>query len=70
MASNYLEDNIAEALEIAFNYAQIDGGHHKAWVIDQMVRSLLGNDYEGWITTYESGEDGPHTYTWDTGIAP
>ena len=68
--SNYLEENVAEALELAFNYAQLDGDHHKAWVIDQMVRSLLGDDYEGWITTYESGEDGPYTYSWDIGIAP
>lgn len=29
-----------EALEIARRYGQIDGDHHKAWVIDQMVRAL------------------------------
>jgi hypothetical protein len=33
---------IGEALDVAINYAQIDGGHHKMWVIDQMVRHLTG----------------------------
>ena len=26
-----------------WKYGQIDGGHHKQWVIDQTVRILLGN---------------------------
>ena len=68
--SNYPEENIAEALEIAFNYAQIDGAHHKMWVIDAMVRALTGIDYDKWVEIYEAGEDGPTTYTWDKGIAP
>ena len=33
---------INEALQIARNYGGIDGAHHKAWVIDQMVRALTG----------------------------
>ena len=33
---------IKKALEIAQNDAAIDGAHHKAWVIDQMVRALTG----------------------------
>lgn len=37
-------EKIAKALSIAFQYGQIDGDHHKAWVIDQMVRALIGND--------------------------
>ena len=55
------------ALEIAERYGQIDGGHHKMWVIDQMVRVLLKTEdaYKQWVLEYE-GED----YDWDTGIAP
>jgi len=53
---------IKEALEIALRYGQIDGGHHKMWVIDQMVRILAGDKYKE-LTT-EPG------YEWDTGIAP
>ena len=59
---------IDKALEIAFRYSQIDGVHHKAWSIDQMVRALLGTEeaYDKFIRDYEN--DGE--YVWDTGIAP
>ena len=59
-----------EALEIARKYSQIDGAHHKSWVIDQMCRSLLGDKYEIFIADYKAGEDGPLTYEWSEGIAP
>jgi hypothetical protein len=36
-----LEDRITLALEYAKD-GQNDGGHHKAWAIDQMVRALTG----------------------------
>jgi len=61
--------NVTVALEIAASYAQIDGGHHKAWVIDQMVRALTGDDYEDWVKEYEE-EDGVKEYEWDQGIPP
>jgi hypothetical protein len=72
---NLIEDLINQkevALDIATRFGQIDGGHHKAWVIDQMVRALLGNqlEYEKFVMKYNAGEDGPNTYEWDTGIAP
>lgn len=35
------QERISAALEVAFAYGSIDGEHHKMWVIDQMVRSLL-----------------------------
>lgn len=57
---------ITDALYVASCYAGIDGDHHKAWVIDQMVRHLTGDNYDGWVRVYESGG----TYKWDTGIAP
>lgn len=33
---------VVRALELAVKYGGIDGDHHKAWVIDQMVRRLTG----------------------------
>ena len=38
-------ERIDRALLIAARYGQTDGDHHKAWVIDQMVRTLLGCQY-------------------------
>lgn len=65
-----LVDRIARALSIADDYGMDDGGHHKMWVIDQMVRELTGDKYDQWVTDYQNGEDGPDTYEWDEGIAP
>jgi hypothetical protein len=50
---------VTAALQIAARYGQIDGAHHKAWVIDQMVRALLGDQYAAWVSD-----------DWDEGIAP
>lgn len=33
---------IEHAISLAVRYGGIDGDHHKAWVIDQMVRALTG----------------------------
>ena len=37
-----LQERVPEALAIIFQSSQVDGAHHKAWVIDQTVRKLLG----------------------------
>ena len=33
---------MGKALDFAWNYGNEDGDHHKMWVVDQMVRALLG----------------------------
>ena len=63
------KQKIAKALEIAQD-GTIDGGWHKMWVIDQMVRALTRLKYKQWVREFEDGEDGPKSYEWDTGIAP
>ncbi len=57
---------IGEAIAIAEEFGQTDGAHHKAWVIDQMVRALVGVDYEVWRAAYETGDG----CEWDEGVAP
>lgn len=64
------QDRIDRALSFAYGYGSIDGGHHKMWVIDQMVRALTGTGYAEWVRKHKLGEDGPDTYEWDEGIAP
>lgn len=64
------EDRIEKAIELAVQYGGIDGDHHNAWVIDQMVRTLAGDDYERIVADACDGEDGPETYEWNRGIAP
>lgn len=63
-----LPKNVSHALEVAANYAQIDGCHHKMWVIDQMLQELLGPaDYQVFLNWYDSDDEYPE---WDQGIAP
>lgn len=64
------DDRIKQAVEMATRYGGIDGAHHKAWVIDQMVRILTGDEYERVIAEACTGDDGPETYAWDEGAAP
>jgi hypothetical protein len=52
---------ITAAVAVADQYAQIDGAHHKMWVIDQMLRRLLQDDYDAWVAAHPD---------WDAGIAP
>lgn len=61
---------IQAAIDLAVRYGGIDGDHHKAWVIDQMVRVLAGDRYRKIVREARSGEDGPETYDWNEGIAP
>ncbi len=63
-------ERINKTLEIAFQYGQIDGAHHKTWVIDQMVRSLTGEQYKEWVRKYKYDEETGDYYSWDKGIAP
>jgi hypothetical protein len=55
---------INAALELAMNYGTIDGDHHKAWVIDQMVRRLASGRYEEFVQS--NFPDG----SWTVGTAP
>ena len=63
-------DRIEAAIEIARNWGGVGGSHHKAWVIDQMVRVLAGDLYDTLVTEAKAGSDGPNTYDWDEGVAP
>jgi hypothetical protein len=66
MASSAREA-IGEAIAIAERWGHAEGDHHKAWVIDQMVRALVGVDYEHWVAAYEDTNEG---CIWIQGVAP
>jgi hypothetical protein len=66
-----LAKRIREAVNLAVQYGQIDGAHHKAWVIDQMVRILCGEGYKDIVRVACEGPEGElDEYGWDEGIAP
>lgn len=59
-----------EVVDILLQYGDVDGAHHKMWVIDQAVRKIAGEHYDEVIYAANYGEDGANTYNWDEGIAP
>jgi hypothetical protein len=63
-------EKVQKAIDLAVRYGGIDGDHHKAWVIDQMVRVLAGEQYEEIVRKAKAGKDGPETYGWNEGVAP
>ena len=58
---------VNRALDVASRYAMVDGAHHKQWVIDQMLRAWLGDEYDEWVARMNSD---PDCTPWDIGIAP
>jgi hypothetical protein len=78
------EARIAKALAIASEAGMFDGGHHKMWVIDQMVRALTGcpvglkagTDVNGTSYQYEVQGESPEYQEflalgeWSEGVIP
>lgn len=66
-----LERRIARAYSWAGESMVNDGGHHKVWFIDQIVRTLAGREYaqiaRKQIVRWAKGDD---YYPWDEGMAP
>lgn len=65
------EARIKKAIRLVVRFGGIGGEHHKAWVMDQVVRALTTpRGYERIVREARDGEDGPDSYSWDEGIAP
>lgn len=65
-------ERIKDASDLAMQYGMIDGAHHKQWVIDQMLRTILGPLYDEWRHKVEhaTDEEGELYPLWDDGIPP
>jgi len=55
-----LKQRVELALEYALRFGGADGSHHKAWVIDQMVRALTGCPQQRLVTTHRDGDSSEH----------
>lgn len=76
------EKRIENALAFLSIWGQVEGDHHKAWVIDQVVRALCGcewnfndsffqnEEYKDWVSGYCYDDSHVMEYEWDIGIAP
>jgi hypothetical protein len=67
-----LSQRVYAAIDLAVKYGGVSGDQHRAWVIDQMVRALAGDDdeYRRIVAGACAGDDGPATYSWDVGTPP
>lgn len=61
---------MGDPLTIVERYAMIPDAHHKQWVIDQMLRGLLGDGYERWRQKFDADAVVTDHSEWDEGIAP
>jgi hypothetical protein len=54
-------------LEVVERFVGIGGEHHVRWVLDRVLRAVLGDEYEGWVIDRNAdNEYDPY----DPGIAP
>ena len=58
-----------KALGLIEQYADVDGKHHRQWLLDQVVSALTGDDdeYRHFVEEYNAQR---HTTDWNEGIAP
>ena len=70
MGESEMRESLVEAMNLITDCGQIDGNHHKLYILDQIARKVMGNDYDEWVKRMKNGEDGPETYWYDEGVAP
>ena len=66
MDTENLETKVQNAIDIAVETMSADGDHHKVWGLDQVVKTLAGDQYEDIVKKFEE-ETGS---TWDHGVQP
>jgi len=64
------KNKIKSSLDLIWRYGGIPGGHHKQWLLDQLVRTLTGSEeaYNEWV--HRVDDDADEYGKWDQGIAP
>lgn len=58
------------AMALIVDYGMIDGTHHKQWLLDQIVRTILGEYYDLWLASYNESAKNNNCDLWDQGIEP
>lgn len=65
------QQRIETAVAIAADYGQVADPAEKAWVIDQIVRTLLGRRYDEWVSAYRTNDsECMETRQWNEGRPP
>ena len=53
-----LEHAIARAAALIIRWGGINGEHHKQWILDQVLRVLMGAQYEEFIALIANWSEG------------
>ena len=61
---------IEAAITVAIRHGGLHGERRKAWVINEMLRKLCGDQFEKLTRAVRAGELDDNVYTWDEGTAP
>lgn len=62
---------IAKVKDLIFDFGGIDGSHHKQWLLNEILKTVLTTEeYNEWLVQYSLDEDGEVSFEWDKGIAP
>jgi len=65
------KEGIAAAVSVIEEYGMTDGAHHKQWILDQVLRAILGaKGYDKWLSTYNATAQSGEWPEWDQGVAP
>jgi len=67
MKKKELNPDEQEAVKLILRFGEIDGSHHKQWVLDQVLRILFRQNYKKEMKEFNSD---PEYSKWDEGIAP
>lgn len=59
-----------EVVDLLEKYAHGTRSEERDWLIDQIARTLLGNEYESWVAEYEKNGKEIPVRKWLTGVAP
>lgn len=65
-----MPQSIQDAIKVIVDYGDIDGSHHKQWILDQALRYLMGNEYQEWRDRYDLAMARNDYSIWDEGVAP
>lgn len=64
-----LREAIDKIIDLVIDGLGIDGGHHKQWFLEQILRAIVGDEYDRVARELTTGSDGI-VYGWEAGIAP
>ena len=67
-----MTDRESRIMVLIDRYGGIDGAHHLRWLLSEIARTLLGDDYPAWVAARPLGSNGEPGYysPWDEGIPP